>query len=147
MRIKDLVLRKGWAGKTISRAETASRFNTLIRSLIELMHAYDHAIDTLPSGDHTGALEPAMSRLRADIGKLSETVHSCGVVSYSGTDIEPGSISADKNGWSGVLKLEAAFSSRLKDEKAVEHQMRSRAVLGVFASNSEARMEILRNLS
>ncbi len=147
MSIKELVLRKGWAGKTISREETATRLNALISKLVVLMYAYDDAAGRLNTGDYTTSFEAEMSRLRADIGKLSETIHSCGAVSYSGTDIEPGTITAGDGGWSGLFALESDFLSNLKGEKAFEHEMRTRAVLGVLASNSEARTAILRNLS
>ena len=46
MKVKELkaaILKKGWAGRTLSRAETARRLNPLIKAHMALNHAYDCA--------------------------------------------------------------------------------------------------------
>lgn len=143
MSIKSLVLNKGWAGITITREQTAKRLNVLMRSLIELMHFYDAALASGGSGSNLDEVQATMPVLRADIGKLSETVHSCGEVAYSGTDLDPDSFSFGENGWSTVRDMEEKFIEALDEEKKTEHQMRTRAILGALASNANERLHIL----
>ena len=57
--IKELLLQKGWAGKTISRSETVERMNPLIREFITLNHHYDAFIGSLPTGGFRDALAAA----------------------------------------------------------------------------------------
>lgn len=147
MGIKELVLRKGWAGKTISRDETAERLNPLLRSLIELMHTYSSALETCDAGQEARTVDEFLSVLRTDIGKMSETIHSCGLPAYSGTDIEPGSFPVGPDGWQEVLNRESIFMASLKGEKSVEHHMRTRAIIGAVMANSIARQDVLQKLS
>ncbi len=146
MGIKGLVLNKGWAGITITREQTAERLNVLIRTLIELMYYYDAALGSGGSGPDLDQVQETMPVLRADIGKLSETIHSCGAVAYSGTDLDPDSFSSGENDWSAVRDMEEEFIEALTDEKKTEHQMRTRAILGALASNAGERLHILRRI-
>ena len=146
--IKELLLQKGWAGKTISRPETVERMNPLIRKLIALNHHYDAFIKTLPASDFRQALETAQKTARMDVGKMAETVFSCGGSAYNGTDLEPDSFSADSDRARAIKSLserESAFVELLNAESDVEHQMRTRAILSVVTGNSEERLKLLKD--
>jgi hypothetical protein len=146
MGIKDLLLNKGWAGTTIDRAETVDRINPVIRSLTELMHYYEFAASqSAQMGKET--IAQSQRTLRMDIGKLCETVYSCGGVAYSGTDIEPGSLTLDGSVPDRLTEHERAFCDLVDAEGAIEHQIRTRAVLGVARANGEARLAMIRSLA
>ena len=146
MGLKELVLQKGWAGKTISRAQTAERVNELIRPLIDLMHLYNGSLSASGSNSGVSDMQRAMPVLRADIGKLTETVHSCGAVAYSGTDLSASSYSVQESHWAAVLEREIAYASVVSDEKAIEHQMRTRAILANVVANSDHRQELVNQI-
>jgi hypothetical protein len=147
--IKDLLLNKGWAGRTISRPETIERVNPIIRELIAQMHYYDSALDVL-EGEARAAVEISQKTLRADIGKLCETVYSAGGVAPSGADMEPEDFRIDGDRASVVDALERAeraFASRVREESTVEHEMHTRAVLQVVLKNGESRLSTIRGLA
>lgn len=146
MSIKDLILQKGWAGKTISRAETADRVNRLIRPLVELLRLYNAAIADTGDSANLSAVQQVMPILRADIGKLAETVHSAGAVAYSGAEQTDVSFAELEIDWSNVLENEAVYSERVSDEKAIEHEMRTRAVLANIVANSVRRQELVKQI-
>ncbi|WP_457653911.1 hypothetical protein [Rhodocaloribacter sp.] len=147
MGLKEVFLKKGWAGRTISREETVERLNPLIRQLTELMYDYRYVVEHLSERAVAAALDAALKTLRADIGKLSETVLSNGGVAYNGTDLDPAAFdlgSDDDEMLFNLLDAEQAFQERIAAEKEVEHQMRTRAILGVVAQNSRDRLVLLR---
>ena len=149
MGVKDLLLNKGWAGRTISRAETIDRINPVIRELTELMHTYDAAAAVL-SGNDAAALAVSQRVLRADIGHLAETVYSTGGIAYLGVDLEPSSFSVQGNRPAVAKQLTTAeehFRTSLDAEKKIEHQMRTRAVLENVARNSTERLRLVREMS
>ncbi|MBO6575426.1 MAG: hypothetical protein JJ896_08425 [Rhodothermales bacterium] len=145
MGIKDLLLNKGWAGKTIDRAETIDRINPLIQDMTGLMHFYLNAAERL-GGDAAGTIEQHLRTMRADIGKLAETVFSSGGVAYSGTDIEPGELKLSDGLLDELADRERAFCAAVEEEADVEHQMRTRAVLSVVRANGDARLKMIRSL-
>ena len=146
MSFKNLLLQKGWAGKTISRAETAERVNALIRPLVDLLHLYNNALEDSADGTDLSAVQQAMPILRADIGKLAETVHSSGVVAYSGAEQMGASPLEKESNWSAVLESEAAYSGVVSEEKEIEHQMRTRAILANIVTNSGRRQELVKQI-
>ena len=148
MGIKDLLLNKGWAGRTLSRPETADRLNPVIRSLTTLMHGYDAAQSTL-DGEAADSLEAARKLLRGDLGKLSETVLSAGHPAYMGVDQEPSTPATGDSGpvLEALVGREEEFRTVLDGEKEVEHQIRTRAVLENAARNSSDRLALLRELT
>ncbi len=146
MSIKNLLLQKGWAGKTISRAETAERVNALIRPLVDLLHLYNDSLASPADGTDLSAVQQAMPVLRADIGKLAETVHSSGAVAYSGAEQTGASSPGNESTWSAVLESEAAYSDTVSEEKEVEHQMRTRAILANVVTNSVHRQELVKQI-
>ncbi|MFT4604689.1 MAG: hypothetical protein ACI9W4_001422 [Rhodothermales bacterium] len=146
MGIKDLLLNKGWAGRTIGRPETTDRVNPIIMDLTGLMHFYEDAATRL-GGAAAGEIHVSLRTLRGDIGKLCETVFSAGGVAYSGTDIEPGSLKLSDSLFEELADRERAFCASLVEEGEVEHQMRTRAILAVAGSNGATRLKMLRSLS
>ena len=150
MGLKDLFLNKGWAGRTLSRGETAERINPIIRKHYELNHSYEHAIRHIGSREAAKTMNTLQKTARVDIGKLSETVLSAGHASFNGTDLDPNdfNIGSDDSTILDRLKdLESEFESLLSDEMELEHQIRTKAVLSVVHRNSRARLDFLRGVS
>ena len=83
---------------------------------------------------------------RTDVGKLSETVLSCGGSAYNGTDLSPEDFTL-KGSLSELFEdlhdLETDFNDALADELDLEHQMRTRGVLEAVKSNSQDRLNAL----
>jgi hypothetical protein len=148
MGIKDLLLNKGWAGTTLSRSETVDRINPVLLSLTTLMHGYEAAKGALPD-DAAASVDDALKLLRGDLGKLSETVLSCGGVAYSGVDQEPPAPAGGEASYVAgeLVRREEAFRSVLEGERKVEHQIRTRAVLENVSRNSSDRLRLLRDLA
>lgn len=149
--LKDLLLGKGWAGTTITRAETVERVNPLIRRFIRMNRHYRAVIDHHDRPAVAETLEDLQKTARADVGKLSETVLSCGGTAYNGTDLGPDDIDlpeADADRLFRLQDLESAFRDAVQDElNDAEHQMRTRAILKVVQTNSEERLRTLRQLT
>lgn len=149
MGVKDLLLNKGWAGRTISRAETIDRINPVLRELTVLMHTYEAAATALPA-DAASALAASQRVIRGDLGHLAETVYSAGGVAYTGVDLEPSSFSIEGSRSDIARKLTEAeehFRASLEGEKKIEHQIRTRAVLENVARSSSDRLRVVRELA
>jgi len=147
--IKEALLNRGWAGKTLSRSETVDRLNPLIRRHIELNHHYGAAIRHCDDERVTDVLERLQKTARADVGKLSETVLSCGGTPYNGTDLEAEDFTLKGsvlNLFDELHDLETDFNEALADELDLEHQMRTRGVLEAVKSNSQDRLDALKAL-
>ncbi len=140
--IKEAVLRKGWAGRTLSCADTAARLNPLLRDHVALNRAYDRAADTCPDAHIAEKLTGLQKKARVDVGKLSETVLSCGAPAYSGVEREPEEVL--HTSLLDVADLERAFGEALEHERKLEHQMRTQAVLQRLVRHSEERLEFAR---
>lgn len=150
MGLKDVLLKQGWAGTTISRAETIARINPLLEQQTRLYHAYQAAIARLTDRAVAAELDGTQKTMRADLGKLAETVFSCGGVAYSGTDLEPGGLQPDEDDGAlllGLLAAEQAFQDALAAEDRTEHQMRTRALLAAQRTNSQQRLNYLNDLA
>jgi len=147
MGLKEAILKKGWAGRTISRDETVTQLNPLIKQLTEMLHAYNYAIGHLSDRELCQVLETHTRTLRGDIGKLCETVYSCGGVAYTGVDLEPGNVnlgSEDAGMLLGLQSAEEGLQKALEAETEVEHQIRTRAILANVGANSTERTNVLR---
>jgi len=83
--IKEAILNRGWAGKTITRAETVERLNPILLQFLKLNHNYQYVIRSHSDSALTDALKRVQKTARADVGKLSETVLSCGGTPENGT--------------------------------------------------------------
>lgn len=145
MGIKELLLNKGWAGKTIDRPETIDRINPLIQEMTGLIHFYEDAARRL-GGGAADTMAEHLKTMRADIGKLAETVFSSGGVAYNGTDIEPGELKLGDHPLEELADRERAFVAAVREEDEVEHRIRTRAVLSVVGANGEARLKMIRSL-
>jgi len=148
--IKEALLGRGWAGKTISRAETVERLNPLIRQYMELNRSYRRAIQSLAESPVSEAFERLQKTARADVAKLSETIHSCGGTPYNGTDLDTEDVHLGTDPvelLSELKERETAFRDAVVHQrKNVEHQMRTRGVLEALRSNSEERLDFLNRL-
>jgi hypothetical protein len=149
--LKDLLLGKGWAGTTITRSETIERVNPLIRQFMVMNRHYRTAIDGLSNPAVADTLEDLQKTARADVGKLSETVLSCGGAAFNGTELGPEDVDLPDNEADRLFRLqdlEEAFQEAVQAElDDVEHQMRTRAILNVVQTNSEQRLSTLRSLT
>jgi hypothetical protein len=147
--LKDILLGRGWAGRTITRAETVERINPLIEQHIRLNHEYAAVARAHSDATIVSTLQDLLKTARGDVGKLSETVLSCGGVAYNGTDLEPEDFDpgADETAMLfRLLDLEEAFHDALeREQNEVEHQIRTRSILGVVQTNSAERLKTLRS--
>jgi hypothetical protein len=145
--IKEALLGRGWAGQTISRAKTVERLNPLIRQHHRLNHNYRYVIRSHGDEAVVEALQRVQKTARVDVGKLSETILSCGGTPYNGTDLNPEDFNLGDDDLKMLSQLqdhETEFRDALKDERrTIEHQMRTRGILEAVTSNSEERLDLL----
>jgi len=143
--IKSILLRKGWAGKTLSRSETAKRLNPLIEAHVKLKHAYSNLPIHLTESHEHDKLESILKTLRLDVGKLKELVFSCGETAFNGTSLEPESFELNSDDPLEDLQgYEDSVRELLDSEQPVEHQIRTEAVLTRLRENSTSRLSFIR---
>jgi type I site-specific restriction endonuclease len=148
--IKEALLNRGWAGKTITRAETVERLNPLVRQFLRLNHNYQYVIRSHADSAVTKALKRVQKTARADVGKLSETILSCGGTPENGTEMKADDVDlGDDN--VGMLRQLRDLETDLNDavgreREEIEHQMRTRGILDALKSNSAERLELLSDL-
>ena len=144
----NIFLKKGGAGFSIGREETAQRLNPLIEKLIVLNHCYDYVILHTSNPDTAERLEAFQKIARADVGKLSETILSNGGVPYNGIDLEASNFNlgtGDAEMLRAVLDQERAFLDAIAAERKVRHHIRTQAILEKVHSNGQARLSFLEN--
>lgn len=145
--IKEALLNRGWAGKTLSRSETAERLNALIEQHVKLNRYYNSAIRSYDDPRVGKVLERLQKTARTDVGKLSETVLSCGGTPYSGTELTAEDFELDGDALDTLDRLsdlETDFNRAVAHElDEVEHQMRTRGILAAVKSNSSDRLDAL----
>lgn len=147
--LKEAFLQKGWAGKTISRAETVDLLNPHIERHVRLNNDYGYVIKSHPSADVRSRLDATQKVARANIGKLSETVYSCGGVAYTGVDLEPSDVDLGSDPQAmlqALLRSEDDVIAALEAEDKIEHQMRTRAIIGVALNAARERKSLLEEL-
>ena len=149
MGLKEALLNKGWAGRTLSRAETAERLNPLIKQHMALNHYHNYAINNLSKDEQEIADDLATFQkvARVDVGKLMETVFSCGGVAYNGVDMEPEDFklgNEDNKMLFQLLDLEHEFLNTLAEEVTLNHQIRTKAILNILLTNSQDRLHYLK---
>ena len=148
MSFLDKIFRKGRMGRTISREETAERLNPILQQHVWLNHYYRHATERLENAHLADHLAEELRTARSDVGKLNETILSAGHTPFSGTGIEPDEIEMSREGDYGLLydllDAEQDFLDTLRAEGDIEHQMRTRAILDVLKTNSERRLDALK---
>jgi hypothetical protein len=148
--IKEALLNRGWAGKTITRAETVERLNPLLLQFLKLNHNYQYVIRSHSDAAVTDALRRVQKTARTDVGKLSETILSCGGTPENGTDLEPEDFNLGDDELDMLYQLEdleTEFNETLARERnEIEHQIRTRGILEALRSNSSERLELLGDL-
>ena len=148
--LKELLLGRGWAGKTITRSDTVDLLNPLIEQHIHINHHYEALLRSNPGDDIVALLNDLQKTARADVGKLSEVVLSAGGVAYNGTDLEPSDFDTDapvSEQLATIRELEETFRDALAQQlDEIEHQMRTRAVLQVVKGNTDKRLSAIRRL-
>lgn len=148
--LKELLLGRGWAGRTISREQTIARINPLIEQHVKLNHSYRAVSRSHSTPKVSRTVEGLLKTARTDVGKLSETVFSAGGSAYNGTDLEPEDFDLgddDATMLAALQDLEQDFHDTVTHERdEVEHQMRTRAILEVVQGNSEERLDTLTSL-
>jgi hypothetical protein len=148
--IKEVLLGRGWAGKTVSRAETVERLNPLLLQFLKLNHNYEYVIRSHSDTAATEALKRVQKTARADVGKLNETILSCGGSPENGTNLEPEDFDLGTDELEMLYRLEdleTEFNEALVHErKEIEHQMRTRGILEALKSNSDERLTLLGDL-
>lgn len=141
----DTFLNKGGAGVSLSREDTVERINPLLRQHILLNHAYRQVIAALAGSQLADTLLETQRTARMDVGKLSETVLSAGGRPYLGTDVEPGSAALPEG--DGMLRAlldqEQALLDATETEIALDHQIRTQAILGNVQTHSRERLKIV----
>ena len=148
--IKELFLQKGWAGKTISRAETVDLLNPIIKRHLVLNNEYGYVVNNHADSDVRALLAESQKVARANVGKLAETVYSCGGVAYTGVDMEPAAVDLGSDSTKMIetlLRGERELIEIVGAESKVEHQMRTRAILGVVADSAEQRVAMLEEVA
>lgn len=147
MSLKDLIFQKGGIGVSMSREETVERLNPLIEQHMAINHGYNFAINNLSESTVADALSGHQRIARMDVGKMMETVLSCGGVAYNGVDMEPSDFNLGDNDDAVLFSLhdqERDFSHALQEELKLGHQIRSKAILNVVLSNSQKRYQYLK---
>ena len=148
--IKEAILNRGWAGKTITRAKTVERLNPLLLQFLKLNHNYQYVIRSHSDTAVTDALKRVQKTARADVGKLSETILSCGGTPENGTDLEPEDFNLGDDELDMLYQLEdleTEFNETLARERnEIEHQIRTRGILEAVKSNSGERLELIGDL-
>jgi hypothetical protein len=147
--IKEFLLNRGWAGQTLSRSETVERLRPLVQQHIELNHHYNAAARHCDDARVVDVLERLLKTARTDVGKLSETVLSCGGTPPNGTELEPEDFALRGtllDLFETLHALETEFNDALAQELDLEHQMRTRGVLEAIKSNSQDRLNALKAL-
>ena len=148
--IKEVLLGRGWAGKTVCRAETVERLNPLLLQFLKLNHNYEYVIRSHSDTAATEALKRVQKTARADVGKLNETILSCGGSPENGTNLEPEDFDLGTDELEMLYRLEdleTEFNEALVHErKEIEHQMRTRGILEALKSNSDERLTLLGDL-
>ncbi len=140
--IKSLLLKKGWAGQTISRKATIGRVNSLLEQHVALGWLYDRADQLTDDPAALMELEALRRRVRLDLGKLAETVFSCGGVAYAGADRSASALEGT-NLLAQLTGKERTLHQALLQERVIEHQMRTEAVLQHCIQSSTERLSFL----
>ena len=141
--IKSLFLKKGWAGQTLSRSETIARLNPILEHHVKLAELYREGVDPSLGGAATTQLAELLRQSRLGMGKLAETIFSCGGVAFTGIN-DPNDFRGDDPTWEQILSHERALEEKLRKEKqSINHQMRTEAVLQHCLDQCEARLRFL----
>jgi hypothetical protein len=143
----NILLNKGGAGFSISRGETIERLVPISRELSRLNLYYRAAAEKVGHEEISAALDRHLRRSHMDVGKVAETVLSAGGVPYNATDLEPQNFvveGSDSEMLESLLEKEQAYNQLLEEESRVDHQIRTQAILLNLRTDSQERMNYLR---
>jgi hypothetical protein len=144
------LLNKGGAGKALTRAETCTRLEPIIRRLHILNYCYDAALKRVSDPIARRHLDEMMQTARVDAGKVSETVLSAGGTPSMGVGLRQDDFGKgldDTEVFFLLREREDEFQKALDEEMSVKHHIRTTAVLTNTARNSKERLEFLRGLT
>lgn len=144
------LLNRGGAGFTISRAETADRLRPLVERHLDLLQSYSAALPRLRRLAGGESIVGLMPYLRTDLSKLYESIYSAGgtAPTGTGTDFGASATGSDTRVLDHLLDAEKATREAAFDEiDAVHHQERTRAILRLLVTGSEARLDRLREVA
>jgi hypothetical protein len=150
MGLKDLIFNKGGIGPSLSRRETIERLNPLIRQHMELNLYYNFVIDHITDPTVAASLSDLQKVARADVGKMMETVFSCGGVAFNGVELEPADYTLDGDDDAMLFALrdhEESFSETIEADLELDHQIRTKAILNLVLTNSQKRLNVLKTLT
>ena len=141
------IFNRGGVGPSLSRAESAERLAPLVAQHQRLLKRYDSAVAGLNSPTLVAELAPVLSRARVELSKLKETVLSMGGTPPNGTDLDPlpPVTAADRQVAEALIDDEQAYVKALGAELALNHQIRTQAVLANNRMGAESRIAILKN--
>lgn len=148
--LKRLIFNRGGIGKSLTRTETIERLNPILEQHVRLNRYYDSVIDHCSEPDIVERLEAFQKTARTDAGKLSETILSLGGVAYNGTDLRDETFDLgedDDEMLSKLRDLEQEFHNTVQDERDLNHQMRTDAILQVVEENSADRLDYLKRIA
>lgn len=150
MGLKDLIFNKGGIGPSLSRRETVERLNPLIRQHMELNLYYNFVIDHVTDPTAAASLSDLQKVARADVGKMMETVFSCGGVAFNGVELEPDTYTLPEDDDAMLFALrdhEESFSELIEADLDHDHQIRTKAILNLVLTNSQMRLNTLKSLT
>jgi hypothetical protein len=142
------VLNKGGAGRSATRQETVDALNPLVERHAVLLVTYDAALRHLSDRRLAEELEPGMNRLRAELGKLRETVLSNGGTPPNTVGLQARvTADSDRGVLEAVESAERDYRQSLRDALTYpHHQIRTEAILNNNLTGSEERLGRLRPL-
>lgn len=144
----NIFLNKGGAGISISRQETIERLDSIIRRLSKLNLYHNAAISALGHEEIAAQLASFQRKARTDVGKLAETVLSCGGVPYNATELEPENHvveGSDSEILDSLREKEQALQDAVKAESKVRHQLRTQAILLNVETNGKERLNFIQD--
>ena len=138
--VKSAILKKGWAGRTLSREATVAELDSVLQQHLTLQAAYSRAAEGCQDAGQLKELGQIGKRARLDAGKLAETILSCGGCPARESN------HGKHHSVPEIADMERAFAEVLRRQRNLEHQMRTRAVLTRLAESSEERLVFIRGM-
>ena len=141
------IFNRGGVGPSLSREESAERLAPLVAQHQRLLKRYDAAVAGLDDAGLAAELTPVLSRARVELSKLKETVFSMGGTPPNGTDLDPFPpvTARDRRVAEALIDDEQDYLRALDAELALNHQIRTQAVLANNKMGVESRLAILKN--
>ncbi len=139
----NIILNKGGAGISVSRKEAVERLEPISRELSRLNLYYLAAANRASHEEISEEINRHLRKSYIDVGKIAETVLSCGGVPYNATDLEPENFvleGSDAEMLEALRDKEEEFQRLVKAESDVRHQIRTQAILLNVETSSQERL-------